>query len=92
MLKTGRTKISPEELSALLELEKIHTPQRVNREIAEAVRRFQLLGRSLPALTLIYIYKSLQFQNSRKYVKRKLPPGEEFEEDELPDPYAGAYL
>jgi hypothetical protein len=104
LLKTGRAGIQPEELSALRALEEIHTPARVNKEIAQAVERFERNGRSLSSLTLVYIYKSLQYQNSLKYVQDKSPPQgsvaqervavDRFRETEenIPDPYAGAYL
>jgi hypothetical protein len=92
LLKTGRMGITPEELSALCCLEKIHTPQRVNKEIAEASERFRQLGRPLSKLTLIYIYKSLRYQNSLKNVYGKAPLTQEIYGENLPDPYAGAYL
>jgi hypothetical protein len=92
LLKTGRAGIAPEELSALYALEKIHTPQRVNKEIAGAIERFQRNGRLSSELTLIYIYKSLRNQNSLKYVKDKSFLKQEMHKEESPDPYAGAYL
>jgi DNA-binding Lrp family transcriptional regulator len=92
LLKTGRSGIQPEELSAIRALEEIHTPGRVNREIAQAVERFGRNGRPLSSLTLVYIYKSLQYQNSLKYVQGKSHPKREPREEEMPDPYEGAYL
>ncbi|MDR3230136.1 MAG: helix-turn-helix domain-containing protein [Synergistaceae bacterium] len=89
LLKTGRVGISPEELSALRALEEIHTPSRVNREIAEAVERFRKKNRPLSELTLVYIYRSLQYQSS---LKDKAPPRRGTKEKEAPDPYEGAYL
>jgi hypothetical protein len=92
LLKTGRTGIEPEELSALRALEEIHTPARVNKEIAQAVERFGRNGRLLSSLTLIYIYKSLQYQNSLKQLQGKSPPQKTEGEEDMPDPYEGCYL
>jgi DNA-binding Lrp family transcriptional regulator len=92
LLKTGRTGISPEELSALRALEEIHTPARVNKEIAQAAGRFGKNGRPLSSLTLVYIYKSLQYQNSLKYAQDKSPPKRDIMGEEMADPYEGCYL
>lgn len=66
LLKTGRKEITPQELSALKALEKIHVPARVNHEIARAVARYEKLNRPLHSLTLEYIYESLKYQTSRR--------------------------
>jgi hypothetical protein len=92
LLKTGRAGIIAEELTALCNLEKIHTPQRVNKEIAEAAERFRKYDKPLCELTLTYIYKSLQHQNSLKSTKSKAPPKQEIYKAKSPDPYEGAYL
>jgi hypothetical protein len=92
LLKTGRSGIEPEELSALIALEKIHTPTRVNKEISKAVERFRRKGTPLSALTLVYVYKSLQYQNSTKHVQGKSSPQRGLSEEDIPDPYEGAYL
>jgi DNA-binding Lrp family transcriptional regulator len=92
LLKTGRRGIEPEELSALRALEEIHTPARVNKEIAQAVERFGRNGKPLSSLILVYIYKSLQYQNSLKHVQGKSPPQKTEREEDMPDPYAGCYL
>jgi DNA-binding Lrp family transcriptional regulator len=92
LLKTGRTGIEPEELSALRALEEIHTPARVNKEIAQAVERFGRNGKLLSSLTLIYIYKSLQYQNSLKHTQGKSPPQKAESGEDMPDPYEGCYL
>jgi hypothetical protein len=92
LLKTGRTEIRPEELSALRALEEIHTPARVNKEIAQAVGRLEKNGRSPSSLTLVYIYKSLQYQNSLKYAQDKSPPKRNTVGEEMVDPYEGCYL
>jgi hypothetical protein len=83
LLKTGRTGIEPEELSAVCALEEIHTPARVNKEIAQAIERFKKNGRPLSSLTLVYIYKSLQYQNSRQNVQSKSQPKESTGYDEF---------
>jgi DNA-binding Lrp family transcriptional regulator len=92
LLKTGRTGLDPEELSALRALEKIHIPTRVNKEIVEAVERFRKNSKPLSSLTLVYIYKSLQYQNSIKRAQDKSPPQKAVTEENIPDPYEGAYL
>jgi hypothetical protein len=92
LLKTGRTGIEPDELSALRALEEIHTPARVNKEIARAAERFGRNGKPLSSLTLVYIYKSLQYQNSLKHVQEKFSPQRSVVEENVPDPYEGAYL
>jgi hypothetical protein len=86
LLKTGRVRISSEELSALQALEEIHAPSRVNREIAGAAERFRKKGRLLSELTLVYIYRSLQYQNSLTLPRNEAP------EDEFPDPFEGGCL
>jgi hypothetical protein len=92
LLKTGRMGIQPEELSALRALEEIHTPARVSKEIAQAAERFERSGRPSSSLTLVYIYKSLQYQNSLKHVQDKSPPQKSAADEKISDPYEGAYL
>jgi hypothetical protein len=89
---TGRAGISPEELSALRALDKIHTPGRVNREISLAAERFRQKNRLLSELTLVYIYRSLQHQNSLKFAKSKALPKWEMRKEVFPDPFEGGYL
>ncbi|MDR3354131.1 MAG: helix-turn-helix domain-containing protein [Synergistaceae bacterium] len=69
LLRTGRTGISPQELSAIRELEKNHTPNRVNCEVGRCIERFERLGRKPSLLTLEYVYTALRHQTSRR------PPG-----------------
>jgi len=89
LLKTGREKIQCEELSALRALEEIHTPGRVNKEISQAVERFRKQGKPLEHLSLVYIFKSLQYQVSLKSAKENASSkGDSFEKD----PYEGCYL
>jgi DNA-binding Lrp family transcriptional regulator len=92
LLKTGRSGIVPKELSVLWALAEIHTPTRVNKEIGQAVERFEKSGRPLSSLTLIYIYDSLRHQNSLKHVRDKSSSPRYAENDETPDPYEGGYL
>jgi hypothetical protein len=92
LLKTGRTGIGHEELAALRALEGIHTPARVNKEIALAVDRFEKKGRHLSRLTLRYIYMSLRHQNSLKNVRRQSQPQMRAKKETIADPYAGCYL
>jgi hypothetical protein len=69
LLRTGRTGIGAQELSAVRELEKNHTPNRVSREIARCLERFERLGRPYKHLSLEYVYNALKHQTSRR------PPG-----------------
>jgi DNA-binding Lrp family transcriptional regulator len=92
LLKTGREGITLEELSALRALEEIHTPSRVIREIFQATERFKKRAEPPQDLTLIYIYRSLRYQNSIRCVKNNSPSSWEAESNDKTDPYAGAYL
>jgi DNA-binding Lrp family transcriptional regulator len=92
LLKTGREGISPEELSAIRALKEIHTPSRVNREIFQAMERFKKRPGPPQELTLVYVYRSLQYQNSIRGVHSGSPPSWEAENSGKADPYAGAYL
>jgi hypothetical protein len=87
LLKTGRSGICSDELSAIRALDEIHTPQRVNREISTAIERYGKRNTPLSKLTLTYIYESLKFQTSRKTTKSNAPP-----EQKKKDPYEGCYL
>jgi DNA-binding transcriptional regulator YhcF (GntR family) len=87
LLKTGRHGICSDELSAVRALEEIHTPQRVNREIATAIERYGKRNTALSKLTLTYIYESLKFQTSRKTTNSNAP-----QEQKKKDPYEGCYL
>jgi predicted transcriptional regulator len=92
LLKTGRTAIGLDELAAIRKLEEIHTPARVNKEIAQAVDRFLRNGKSLSLLTLVYIYKSLQYQTTRKFSQGKSAPQKYAVQEKTVDPYEGCYL
>ena len=63
---TGREGLTRNEISALMELERAHTPTRVLKEIEKAVKRYRKQGTSLKFLYLTYIANSLRNQNSLK--------------------------
>jgi hypothetical protein len=66
LLKTGHEAMTPQDLSAIRALEKLHTPTRVNQEISKALERYSKAGKAVTELTLDYIYRSLQYQTSGK--------------------------
>jgi len=65
LLKTGRTGLSWEEISALRTLNASHYPARVQKEVDTALERFKRLGRPPGILTFCYIAESLMRQSSR---------------------------
>ena len=65
LLKTGRTGLSEEEISALRALDAGHYPARVQKEIGTAIERFKRIGRPPGTLTFCYIAESLANQPSR---------------------------
>ena len=69
--ETGRSGLTPEDISALRTLNVNHTPYRIQKEIDTACDRFRRRGQSLTALTFEYIAKSLANQQSRKKPKNK---------------------
>ena len=66
LLKTGRKGLIPSETGAILALEKIHYPARIQQEISVALERFARMGRPPDELTFEYIYESLRRQKSKK--------------------------
>ena len=66
LFKTGRRTLSPEELGAVMALEKIHLPARIQREISKAAERFSRQGKPLSSLSFEYIFDSLKYQKSTK--------------------------
>lgn len=72
LYKTGRKKLTWEEISALRELSASQVPARVQKEIYTAVKRFIKRGQSLSELTFGYISGSLAHQPTRSR-KRKIP-------------------
>ena len=73
LLKTGRTGLSWEEISALRTLSATQYPSRVQKEIDRAITRFNRKGRPLHTLTFMYIAGSLAHQPSLAK-KRKAKP------------------
>ena len=73
LLKTGRTGLSWEEISALRTLSATQYPSRVQKEIDRAITRFNRKGRPLHTLTFMYIAGSLEHQPSLAK-KRKAKP------------------
>lgn len=86
-LKTGRKTILPEELSAIRALERIHTPQRIIREIAKTAERYDRNRKPLEELSLVYIYEALKHQTSKRGASNTMT-----QEKTAPDLYKGAYL
>ena len=66
LFKTGRRTLFPEELGAVMALEKIHLPARIQREISKAAERFSRQGKPLSSLSFEYIFDSLKYQKSTK--------------------------
>jgi hypothetical protein len=66
LAKTGRTAIAPDELDALRELDRLHTPARVQQEITRSVARFKSRSRPLSELTFCYLLDALRHQTTRK--------------------------
>jgi hypothetical protein len=64
--ETGRQNITEPELVSIRELDRIHFPSRINREIDIAVERFRRTGRDVSSLTFDYLYESLRYQKKRK--------------------------
>jgi len=79
LLKTGRSRLLPEEIGPIMALEKIHLPSRIQREISRAADRFKSKGKTLSSLTFVYIYDSLKYQQS----KSKKPTGAEAKPPEM---------
>ncbi len=64
--KTGRVCLNAEDVEALRELSRNHTPARVQREITTAVDRFRRRGRDPSALTFGYLRDALKNQKTRR--------------------------
>lgn len=73
LLKTGRSGLSWEEISALRTLSATQYPNRVQKEIDKAITRFTRKGRPLSTLTFMYIAGSLEHQPTLGR-KRKAKP------------------
>ena len=59
-LKTGREDLTPEDLAALRDLDRTHTPAVIQKAITESVERFRQRGEDPRALTLRYVWDSLR--------------------------------
>jgi hypothetical protein len=59
-LKTGREDLTPEDLAALRDLDRSHTPAVIQKAITESVERFRQCGEDSRALTLRYVWDSLR--------------------------------
>jgi hypothetical protein len=59
-LKTGREDLTPEDLAALRDLARTHTPAVIQKAITESVERLRQRGEDPRALTLRYVWDSLR--------------------------------
>lgn len=59
-LKTGREDLTPEDLAALRDLDRAHTPAVIQKAITESVERFRQRGEDPRTLTLRYVWESLR--------------------------------
>jgi hypothetical protein len=67
-LKTGRDDLTPDDLSALRELDQAHTPAVIQKAITESVARFTRRGEDPRGVTVRYVWDSL-----RRFATRKAP-------------------
>ena len=67
-LKTGRDGLTPDDLSALRELDQAHTPAVIQKAITESVARFTRRGDDPRGVTVRYVWDSL-----RRFATRKAP-------------------
>jgi hypothetical protein len=65
-LKTGREGLAPEDLAALRDLDRTHTPAVIQKAITKGVERFRRRGDDPRALTLRYVWDSLRRFTTRK--------------------------
>jgi hypothetical protein len=68
-LKTGRDDLTPDDLSALRELDQAHTPAVIQKAITESVARFTRRGEDPRGVTFRYVWDSL-----RRFATRKSAP------------------
>jgi len=75
-LKTGRQELSLEDLAALRELDRTHTPAVIQKAITESVERFRRRDDDPRALTLRYVWDSLRrFTTRTTRAATPLEPG-----------------
>jgi hypothetical protein len=67
-LKTGRDDLTPDDLSALRELDQAHTPAVIQKAITGSVERFTRRGEDPRGVTFRYVWDSL-----RRFATRKAP-------------------
>ncbi len=68
-LKTGGDGLTPDDLSALHELDQAHTPAVIQKAITESVARFTRRGDDPRGVTFRYVWDSL-----RRFATRKSAP------------------
>ena len=73
-LKTGRDGLTPDDLSALRELDQAHTPAVIQKAITESVERFTRRGDDPRGVTFRYVWDSLRRFATRKAPAATTPP------------------
>jgi hypothetical protein len=72
-LKTGRDGLTGDDLDALRDLDKAHTPAVIQKAITEGVGRFTHRGDNPRGLTLRYVWESLRHFTTRKVAAAAAP-------------------
>jgi hypothetical protein len=65
-LKTGRAGLTPDDLAALGDLDRTHTPAVIQKAISESVERFIRHGADPRGVTFRYVWDSLRRFTTRK--------------------------
>ena len=73
-LKTGRDDLTPDDLSALRELDQTHTPAVIQKAITGSVERFTRRGEDPRGVTFRYVWDSLRRFATRKASAATTPP------------------
>jgi hypothetical protein len=73
-LKTGRDGLTPDDLSALRELDQAHTPAVIQKAITGSVDRFTRRGEDPRGVTFRYVWDSLRRFATRKAPAATTPP------------------
>ena len=73
-LKTGRDDLTPDDLSALRELDQAHTPAVIQKAITGSVERFTRRGEDPRGITFRYVWDSLRRFATRKASVATTPP------------------
>ena len=74
-LKTGRDGLTADDLAALRELDRSHTPAVIQKAISEAVERFAHRGDTPRTLTFRYVWESLRGFTTRRPPRRVADAG-----------------